>query len=86
MLVDLQYVKVFSSDEVDFQTQNSVERIKAYKRNYTCATYSSLKRSEKYTVKLEQNKRYKSRNYEAVLTKNIQYGAEIYQTILEKDL
>ena len=60
MLVDLQYVKVFSSDEVDFQTQNSVERIKACKRNYTC---------EKYTVKLEQNKRYKSRNSEAVLTK-----------------
>ena len=59
MLFDLQYVKLLSHNEVDFQHSTSVESIKTGKRIHMAATYNAFKSSDIYASKLEQNKRYK---------------------------
>ena len=86
MLFDLQYIKLLSHNEVDFQLNNSVKTVKACKRKYMAANYNAFKSSEKYATKLEQNKRYKSKNYETILVKNNQYIAENYQNVLESNM
>ena len=58
MLLDLQYIKLINPNDVDFQRNNSVARVKACKRKYADLTYNSFKSSEKYTTKLKQNKQY----------------------------
>ena len=73
MLFDLQYIKLLSHNEVDFQLNNSVERVKACKRRYMAKNYNADKSSEKCATKLEQNKRYKSKKYESIRVKNNQY-------------
>ena len=67
MFTDLKYIKLLSQNEVDFHCQNSMERVRACKRDYNNA-FQSL---EKYATKLEQNKKYKSENDEAILAKKI---------------
>ena len=86
MLFDLQYIKIFSHNEVEFQRNDSVERVKTCKRKYVATNYNAFKISEKYAAKLEQNKRYKSKNYKTILVKNNQYIAENYQNILENNI
>ena len=71
MLFDLQYIKILN--EIDFQHNDSVERVKPCKRKYMATNYNAFKISEKYAAKLEQNKRYKSKNYKTILIKNSQY-------------
>ena len=86
VLFDLQYIKILSHNEIEFQRNDSVERVKACKRKYMATNCNAFKSSEKYATKLEQNKRYKSKNYKTILVKNNQYIAENYQNVLKNNM